>query len=790
MKYFNKTNTALNTFAVRWANFMLRFRLLAIAASVLAVVGLASQAKMEFNSDYHAFFSESNPELEAFDALQEKYTRDESVVIVLSPKDENIFTKENLTAIEELTAEAWKMPYSTRVDALTNYQHSRAEGDDLFVENLSNNSAQKSDSEIAAIREIALNEPLLVNRIVNDKGSVTAINVTIQMPYEDPAVEIPTISNYMDEMLADFSEKYPDIEVRESGLVPLNIAFMESTQNDLSLIGIMFILVIITTFVLTRSISGTISTLIVVLFSIAATVGFVGIMGIKLTPPTSVFPTMILTLAVADSIHILVTILQKMRKEGFSKQEAIVESIRINFAPVFVTTLTTVIGFLSMNFGDVPPFWDLGNITAFGMTMAFIFSTITLPALISVLPLRVKPQPKTNNKTDIFAKAGQWVADRPLPLAVGSMAVVILMGFFASKNVFNDDFIQYFAEDVEFRQNTDYISENLTGILNIEFSLNSGEEGGISNPDYLRNVSNFEQWLNKQPEVIHVNAFTDVTRRMNKSMHGDDPAYLKVPDNREEAAQYLLLYELSLPLGLDLNNQINVNKSESRMTVTVENLKSMELIAFTEKAQNWLKTNTPESMHALGVSPTLMFSRVGLRQAESMFNGNIVALLLISFVLIIALRNLKLGLLSIIPNVAPVFIGFGFWYFYLGEINVGMVAVFGMTLGIIVDDTVHFLSKFLRARQQYGMDEKAAVVYAFETVGRALFTTTVVLLAGFAVLSTSSFALNSYMARITSVIILAALIIDLLLLPALLILLANKKADTAVVEIDNTISTT
>ena len=308
--------------------------------------------------------------------------------------------------------------------------------------------------------------------------------------------------------------------------------------------------------------------------------------------------------------------------------------------------------------------------------------------------------------------------------------------------------------------------------------LGSGESGGINNPEYLKLLNGFEDWLNEQPEVVHVNAFSEVSRRINRSMHGDDQGYYRVPDSREEAAQFLLLYELSLPFGLDLNNQINVDKSESRVTVTLENSSSVEMIAFSERAEQWLKDNAPEPMHSLGVSPTLMFSKLGFRQAESMFNGNVFALILISLVLMLALRNIKLGLLSIIPNVTPVLVGFGIWWLYKGTINTGMVIVFSMTLGIIVDDTVHFMSKFLRAKNELGYDAKRAVIYAFETVGKALVTTTIVLIAGFAVLSTSSFALNSYMARITVIIISAALIIDFILLPSLLILV-SKKSDEA-----------
>ena len=538
----------------------------------------------------------------------------------------------------------------------------------------------------------------------------------------------------------------------------------------------MFMIVVAVTLLLTRNIFATLATLVVVMFSIVSALGFIGISGIKLTAPSSVFPTMILTLAVADSIHILVTLLQKFRKEGYQKKESIVESMRLNFMPVFITSLTTVVGFLTLNFGEVPPFWHLGNITAFGMCMAFLYSTTTLPALMAIFPIWKSTTKKVKEKkAGFYSRLGEFIVKQPTRLTVISSVLIVVMTALALKNVFNDSFVDYFDETVKFRTDSDFINKNLTGIYNAEFSIGSGESGGINNPVYLEKLDAFEAWLNKQEEVIHVNSFAEVTRKINKSMHGDDQTYYKVPTNRQEAAQYLLLYELSLPFGLDLNNQINVDKSETRLTVVLQNLGSKKMLEFTKRAENWLKENTPEYMHAIGVSPTVMFAKLGFRQADSMVQGNIIALLLISLVLLIALKSFKMGAISLIPNLTPVIIGFGFWALYLGEINTGMVVVFGMTLGIIVDDTVHFMSKFLRARRELNYNAKDAVIYAFETVGRALVITTIVLVCGFTVLSTSPFALNSYMARITVIIITAALVIDFILLPSILVLAYKEK---------------
>ncbi|MDG1027850.1 MAG: MMPL family transporter [Flavobacteriaceae bacterium] len=769
-------NKSKNSFAEKWGEFVVKYKWAVLLLSIILALGLGSQGKMEFDGDYHVFFSKSNPELEAFDGLQEKYSKVDNIIMVLAPNNKNIFTKENLIAIEELTAEAWNTPYSSRVDALTNYQHTRAEGDDLYVEDLSYESENLTTERVKEIKKIALGDPVLVNRLVNKEGSVAAINVTVRLPGIDSAKEIPEITVASRAMIAAFKEKYPQFDVYVSGNVPLNTAFFESSQNDLALIGIMFLIVIAVTLLLTRNIFATLATLVVVMLSIISAVGFIGLSEIKLTAPSSVFPTMILTLAVADSIHILVTLLQKFRKEGYQKKEAIIESMRLNYMPVFITSVTTVVGFLTLNFGEVPPFWHLGNITAFGMSMAFLYSTTTLPALMAIFPIwKSSKDEAKNQKKSFYTSLGQFVAKQPIRLTIISSTFIIGMTLMALQNVFNDSFVDYFDKSVKFRTDSDFINENLTGIYNAEFSIGSGESGGINNPIYLEKLNAFEEWLNEQEEVIHVNSFAEVTRKINKSMHDDDDSYYKVPTNRQEAAQYLLLYELSLPFGLDLNNQINVDKSETRLTVVLQNLGSKKMLEFTSRAEKWLEENTPEYMHAIGVSPTVMFAKLGFRQADSMIKGNIIALLLISLVLMLALKSFKMGAISLIPNLTPVIVGFGFWAFYLAEINTGMVVVFGVTLGIIVDDTVHFMSKFLRARRELNYNAKDSVIYAFETVGRALVITTLVLVAGFTVLSTSPFALNSYMARITVVIITAALVIDFILLPSILILVYKEK---------------
>jgi hypothetical protein len=251
-------------------------------------------------------------------------------------------------------------------------------------------------------------------------------------------------------------------------------------------------------------------------------------------------------------------------------------------------------------------------------------------------------------------------------------------------------------------------------------------------------------------------------------MHADDSSWYKLPDSRNLAAQYLLLYEMSLPFGLDLNNQIDIDKKSTRITVTLKTLSTKQVLDVEERIDQWMTDNIPE-LKTTGASPTIMFAHIGMKNIISMLSGTTAALILISIILVFALGSWRYGLLSLIPNLIPAGMAFGIWAIINGEIGLALSVVTAMTLGIVVDDTIHFLSKYLRARREKGLNAEDAVRYAFSTVGVALWVTSVALVAGFLVLATSSFQLNSGMGLLTAIVIALALIVDFLLLPPLLI---------------------
>ncbi len=748
--------------------FVVRYRWPIIILTLLTV-GLAASGMrlLVFSNDSRMFFSKENPQLQALEALEQTYTKVENVLFVVAPKSGNVFEKETLIAIRDLTEASWQIPYSSRIDSITNYQHTWAEGDDLIVENLVYEPESLNPEQIKNIRTIALNEPLLVGRTISPTGHVTGVNVNVIKPGKS-SNEPKEIASYCRELAEQIEKKHSGIDIYLTGGVMIDDAFGEAAKDDISLlVPTMYgFLLFIMAFSL-RSLVGMFGSFLVILFSTITGMGLAGWFGVMLTPASANAPTIILTLAVADSIHILVTMFHQMRT-GTEKHAAISESIRVNFQPVMVTSLTTAIGFLTMNFSDAPPFRALGNIVAMGVTAAFIYSVFFLPALMAVLPVRVKPE-KQKSSTTIFEKLAEFVITKKTPIFWSMVLLILATTSGITRIELNDDFLKYFDTRYAFRQASDFSNDNLTGLYIIDWALESGESGGVNNPQYLKKVEEFANWFRDQEHVRHVYTVTDIMKRLNRNMHGDNDTWYQVPDDRSLAAQYWLLYEMSLPFGLDLNDRINLDKSASRMTVTLVDISTRGVRELEARGREWLKSNAPPEMFTYGSGLSIIFSYISLRNIKSMLTASILALTLISLIMILVLRSFKLGLTSLLPNLAPAFMGFGVWGIMVGQVGLAVSVMIAMTMGIVVDDTVHFMSKYRRGRVEHAMSPEDAIRYAFRLVASPIWITTITLMGGFTVLAFSGFQINSHMGAMTGITIGFALLLDFFFLPVLLI---------------------
>jgi len=768
----------MQQFEIAFAQWVIDRRWVIIVVSALLVALAASGSRhLYFNSSYRVFFGPENPQRIAFEELENTYVKNDSLMIVIAPPGGNVFTPGSLAITEDVTRRAWQIPYSNRVDSITNFQFTEADGDDLIVRDLVKNATTFTPAQLAHTRKVALAEPFLKDSLIREDTLVTGVFVNVQLPGVNETAENAEIIAAARSLAADIEAAYPGTEIYLTGMVMMNNAFPEATTADVkTLIPLSAGAMIVLLALFVGGFIGTVGAVLVFTFAIVGAIGLSGYAGYPITPVSASAPTIILTVAIANCVHILANFMFGMR-HGMERLEALKESLRVNLQPILIASVTTAIGFLTLNFSEVPPFQHLGNIVAVGVLISLALSVTFLPAFIAVLPGRTPP-PRADDSS-LIVKLGEFVIRQRRSLLWGTGIVIVLLVANVPRNELNDVFVHWFDESIQFRADTDFTIEHLTGLYTTEYSLRSGEPGAINNPEFLKDVEAFSQWMRAQPGVRHVRTYTDIMKRLNRSLHEDAPGQYRLPDNRELAAQYLLLYEMSLPYGLDLNNQINVDKSSVRVTVTTDTLSTQQILALNETSAQWLAANAPR-IDALPASGTVvMFANIAARNIRAMIFGTTLALILISIILVAALRSVKIGLVSLIPNLAPAAMGFGLWGIFVGEVGLSLSIVMSMTLGIVIDDTVHFLSKYLRARREQGLDSADAVRYAFRTVGKALAVTSVVLVVGFSILALSKFANNADVGLLTAVIIGLALLADFLFLPPLLMKLDGDTGNKA-----------
>ena len=761
-----KTGRAPQTskYSQKIANLLFSYRFLLLVISlVIASILFLGKHKIIFEADYKVFFDKTNPQLVEFEKVQNIYTKNDNIFFIIKANQGDVFDTDTLKTIVELTNKAWKIPHAIRVDSVTNYQYSEVDGDTIVVRDLVDSDSLKKVPDIKKLKQIVLNEPTLVRFLIAPDCRSTGINVTLQLPDDNPFAVLASVS-YAKKLIQTLKDQHPILQFGITGIAPISASYPEAAQRDMRLlIPLMYGVILLVMVAFLRSVYCAIAIGLLIGITTYATIGTIGWIAIKMTPPTSIVPTIILTIIVADSIHIVVYMLQLMRK-GRDRASAIKESLRLNLQPVLLTSVTTMIGFLSFNFSSCPPYRDLGNFAAIGSFLGFCFSLSVLPGILSILPIKIKVE---QLKISLMIRLSEAIIKRKkiMPSFVIISACVLCL--FAINNRIDDHIIENFDKTFQVRLDSELAVDNLTGIYQIEFNIDSGSAGAITQWDYTSKLEKFSNWLRTQPEVVHVNSFTDVLKRQNQIMNFNQEIYYTIPKDPKLAAQYLLLHEFSLPYGLDLKKQVSMDHGATRLVATLDRLSTQQIIKIKSKAEKWLVDNTGWKARATGVP--VIFAFLSHQNIKNMILGTIIALICISITVLIAFKNLRLLMISLIPNIIPPIMGFGVWGALVSYIATPASMVTAACLGLIVDDTIHIISKYVRLRKETDLSREEVAKQMLETVGAAVLITSALLFAGFTILALSPFKMNSDFGLLSAIIVIFALITDLFLLPFLLI---------------------
>lgn len=764
-----KLNTGdSSTYIDKTAKYLITFRFCSMFLCSLALLlSISGITQLNFSGDFKKMFAVGNADWQQLQMIEKSFEESEKIVFLLKTTSGTMLEKHNLSALSALGHELWSMPYSMSVNSLINAEYLSAEGEELklirYIPDMQSLSKQQLD---ILKKQHKLNDGI-IKALLSVDATVATVIVNIALP-DDPATKLPAIQKqeeFIESLSKSFAAQYPNTELHHIGGPTLEWTLLNVVANDaVKLFPICILLCLLVLGVLLRSVLAVSATIFTIIASVLGTMGLAGWFGYELSPLSLSAPTMVLLLAMADSIHLMSQYILELQK-GHPKLEAMKYSIRANLKPIALTSIATAIGFLSMNFSDSPGFHDFANITALGVVVAFIITLLLTPGIVLLFPA-VVPKQSLQSKRWMTALGLFVIRYRPAlfwGILLCSPLVVIQI-----KNLqINDDVIDYLSDDLPFKQSVALANQHYFGFHHIVFSLDTNTINGIHEPEFLNYVDKFSQWLSIQPGVNNTQSFVDVIKSVNNAMDPKPGGNKTIPNDRALISQYSLLYELALPNGAELNSLLNSDRSALRLVVSLSSVPNSQLLALNGAAHDWLKTNAPHISVNSG-SQALLFANIGKIIFESMITGTLVALACIISLIITGIGSVKFGFLSILPNIIPPCLVFGLWSLVFGEVNQTAAIIFSVSLGLVVDDTIHFLTKYLDGREK-GLSAEESILKTFESVGVALFVTSAALCVGLFSLLFSSFIPNMTTALMLSWIVAIALAFDLFFLPPLLI---------------------
>ena len=748
-------------------------RLVIFLCLLVSMAAASGMPRLTLSSDSRVFFDPRSPELVELENFEHKFGQNNGVLMVVSPRDiagaRKVTDPDVLAVIGELTKRAWQLPHSTRVESLTNFPHVTSDADSFSVEELVPDPAHVTPEESTEVERIAISDRLVVNRLIARDAKAAGVLVNFNLP-EEGSRQVREIIAASRALASAVEKEHPDVDVKLTGNVMLLGTFAEAAVSDaLLLIPVSLLVSGVIMMLFVRAIRPSLAIISLLVLSSGSAMGLAGWFGYVINPASIAAPVIIVTVNMAAAVRIVTTTMALLG-QGKSKRDAIAESLAIHIRPVTLTNITSAIGFLSMNLAEAPPFRDLGNLVAMGIVFAYVLTFTWLPAIL----MRMDLKPAQSRSERFMVGLGHFVNANYRSLFFLCGVIVIASGFWLQKITLDDDFARYFDSRFQYRQDSDFAEDHLTGLNIIEFDVGAGGNNGVYEPAYQRKLEDFLTWLRAQPHVVSVIGIPDITLRVEEAMNPGATAAARIPDQADRIAQYFLLYELSLPYGASLNDQINVSRSASRVTVILRHVKSSGIRDLNHRAQAWLAANAPPSMAARGISINVLFSTVSWINIRSMIGTTIASMLVIAVIVGLALRSVNYGLLSIAMNVFPSIVGFGVWGLLIGQIGLAASVITAMTIGLVVDDTIYFLMMYQAARKR-GLNSEEAINEVFEIVGTAMLVITLSLAAGFGVLTVSGFEVNRSLGTQTTIVILANLFIDWLMLPPLLRLVDREK---------------
>jgi hydrophobe/amphiphile efflux-3 (HAE3) family protein len=795
----------LETGFEKLAHTIFKHRLKSIVIMMVMVAVFMSQVpKTTLDMSTEGFLRPDDPYLVAYNAFRDQFGRDEMVIIAMEPAQ--IFDTgflEWLKALHEDIEE--NVPYLDEVTSLINARNTRGNAEELIVEDLLETFPGEPAS-MARLKQRVMSNAMYKNLLISEDGRVTALVIKTQN-YSSKGKEADVLEGFEDIGADDMEALESDPPIRTYLSNEENSAVITAIQGILKahtredtaiyltgspavthnlkasmmrdmrkFIAMAVLTIAVFLLVMFRRISGFVLPLVIVFCSLVSTLGLMAFLGTPIKLPTQILPSFLLAVCVGASVHILAIFFHRFQKTG-DKEASIVYALGHSGLACVMTHITTAAGLLSFAASQLAPVADIGLYASFGVMIALIYTLVLLPALLAVLPLKPRRQVAGTNKLTTMDRILEWVArlatQRPVWVLVVSFLIISLSIPMIFRIRFGHDPLRWFPEHDAVRMATEQMDQRMRGTVNLEIILDTGKENGLYDPLILKRLEKAAAYIETLDygEVFAGKAWslTAILKEINQALNENQSAYYSIPDNRDVIAQEFLLFENSG--SEDLEDVVDSQFSMARFTVKAPFLDALKYQRFMTTIQHYFEESFPEvTLQITGMMPLLF--RTLSSVVVSMARSYSIAIVVITLLMIILIGRLRIGLLSMIPNVSPILVMLGVMGAFSLPMDAFTMMVGSIAIGLAVDDTIHFMHNFRRYYEQKG-DPVWAVRQTLHTTGRAMLVTTVVLSIGFFIFMLADMKNIFNFGFLTGITIIMALLSDYFIAPALMVL-ANK----------------
>jgi hypothetical protein len=785
-----------------YAHVIYRNRIKTIVIMLVLTAAMISQIpKITLDTSTEGFLHTDDPELLAYNAFRDQFGRDEVIIIAIEAAD--IFSQRFLRKIQKLHEELEEnVPYIDDITSLVNARNTRGEGDELIVEDLLEDWPQ-NQSQMASLKKRVLTNPLYKNLLISEDATFTTIvikthshsslgkDADVLEGFEEEAAgdlgEKPNATGrevyFTDEensravnAVREVIEKYraPDFNIFLTGSPVVTHFLKRSMMADMrKFVVLAIVTVAILLFVMFRRIFGVLLPLLIVVLSLLATIGIMALAGVAIKVPTQILPSFLLAVGVGTSVHILAIFYQRLQETN-NKEEAIAYALGHSGLAVVMTNVTTASGLMSFATAEVAPVADLGLFAGIGVLLTFINTLVLLPAVLALVPIRTKRSRSRQSKSSLMGRflsgVSHFSTTHPLKILVVSFLIVGLSIFAALQIRFSHDVLKWFPEKNEIRQATEKIDKELRGTLNLEVVIDAGKENELYNPALLNRIDKAAIHTESlELEDVFVGkawSLSTILKEINQALNENRADHYSIPQNRDLIAQEFLLFENSG--SDDLEDVVDSQFSKARFTIKGPFKDAVKYHRFLDTINRYFDENFPDATITL-TGLMVLLARTVNNAIISMAKSYVIALVVITALMIILIGRFRIGLLSMIPNLAPILLMIGVIGATPLKMDLFTMMVASIAIGLAVDDTIHFMHNFRRYYEQSG-DPKQAVYETLNTTGRAMLVTTIVLSIGFLIFVFATMNNLFAFGLLTAFTILMALAADYLVAPALMVL--------------------